>query len=142
MDIKIINSQARHTANQRTGDSGAKVFSENEKGVGRDEQKSWQGTHMSPHGTEKAGRTSGLKQQQRRKAGPHRVRGRTVGKQASMQESDERNVWEVGRVLALEDTSERDCGSFPDDATKITESTVEVLGEKFRESGGKSPMSE
>ena len=31
---------------------------------------------------------------------------------------------------------------FPDAATTIAESTVEVLGEKFRESGGKSPMTE
>lgn len=48
----------------------------------------------------------------------------------------------AGRVLALKDTSERDCRNFPDDATKIVESMVEALGETFRESGGKSPMTE
>ena len=70
------------------------------------------------------------------------MRGRTVGKQASIQESDAGNVMfgRVGRVLALEDTSERDCRNFPDAATTIAESTVEALREKFRESGGKSPM--
>ena len=72
------------------------------------------------------------------------MRGRTVGKQTSIQESDAGNIMfgRVGRVLALEDTSERDCRNFPDDAIKITEIMVEVLGKKFRESGGKSPMSE
>lgn len=49
----------------------------------------------------------------RRKAGPPQG-GRTVGKQASIQESDAGNVMfgRVGRVLALEDTSERDCRNF------------------------------
>ena len=79
-----------------------------------------------------------------RKLVPPRVRGRTVGKQASIQESDAGNVMSgrEGRVLVLKDTSERDCRNFPDAATTIAESTVEALGEKFRESGGKSPMTE
>lgn len=70
------------------------------------------------------------------------MRGRTVGKQTSIQDSDAGNIMSgrAGRVLVLKDTSERDCRNFPDAATTLAESTVEALREKFRESGGKSPM--
>ena len=69
MDIKIIKSQARNSANQRTGDSGAKIFNEWEGGRGGMSRKTGKEL-ICLHGTEKSGRTTVWKEQRRKKAGP------------------------------------------------------------------------
>lgn len=73
---------------------------------------------------------------------PHWVSGRTVRKQASTMGEGRGKGNILGGVSSIcsEAYPEEVWGDFPDDAPQIAEDTVEGLGEKFRESGEKSPM--